>query len=102
MSDETGSVGRRTNLQRRRFMATTRETDQVPNALVNGRAEIEHLVTLVRELQEECIRMGSPWPKRRWSAIVIAKSNWTRHVRHPRWDIPTLEAISAGPVEMIE
>ena len=85
-------------------MATTKETDQVPNALANGSAEIERLVTLVRELQEECIRMRQTLAKTemerdRYRQAYLDQARAARAFED--LDIPTLKAISAGPVEMI-
>ena len=86
-------------------MATTKETDQVPNALANGSAEIKGLQTLVRELQEECIRMRQTLAKTeterdRYGQAYLEQARAVRAFED--LDIPTLKAISAGPVEMIE
>ena len=86
-------------------MATTKETDQVPNALTNGSAEIERLATLVRELQEERMRMRQTLAKTemerdRYRQAYLDQARAARAFED--LDIPTLEAISAGPVEVIE
>jgi predicted nuclease with TOPRIM domain len=86
-------------------MSTTKETQELPNALANGSAEIERLQTRVRELQEESTRMRQTLAKTemerdRYRQAYLDQARAARAFED--LDIPTLEAISAGPVEMIE
>ena len=75
-----------------------------PASLSNGHAEIERLNQLVRTLQDECERLRN--------ALEVAEAErklfrtaFYDNLRAAREfedvDIPSLERISAGPVEMI-
>ena len=69
----------------------------------NGSSDTERLESLVRELQEECSRL-----RQALAAAEKARDCYRQlfvDSLPPEWkdlDIPTLEARSAGPVEMIE
>jgi hypothetical protein len=86
-------------------MATVNETGQSPGHLANGSAEIERLETRVRDLQEECTRLRQELAKteierNRYHQAFLGQAGAAREFED--LDIPTLEAMSAGPVEMIE
>jgi hypothetical protein len=86
-------------------MTTVPGPSQTQGHQSNGSAESERLATLVRELQDECERLRQALAKveteRDWYRKAISEN--ARAAREfEDVDIPTLEAISAGPVEMIE
>lgn len=86
-------------------MATTNEASQAQVDSANDRTDTERLEATVRELQQECNRLRQ--------ALINAEKERTayRHLfleqaRAARefedLDIPTLEAMSAGPVEEMD
>jgi hypothetical protein len=86
-------------------MAITNETSQGPANLANGSAEIQRLETIIREQQEECNTLRQALAKseierNRYRQLFIDELRTAREFEN--LDIPTLEAMSAGPVEMIE
>jgi predicted nucleic acid-binding Zn-ribbon protein len=86
-------------------MATIHETGQTQTHQANGSAEIDRLTALVRELQDECTRLRqalaqSETERNRYLKSIYENARTAREFEDV--DIPTLKAMSAGPVEMIE
>ena len=71
----------------------------------NGNEEIERLRTLVNELQEEACQLRAALTKaeferEQYHHLFLAEASKLREFED--LDIPTLEAMSSRPVEMIE
>ncbi len=86
-------------------MATVHETGQTQTHQANGSPGTERLGALVRELQEECnrLRQALAQMEKERNAYLKAIYEDARAAREfEDVDIPSLDAMSAGPVEMIE
>jgi hypothetical protein len=84
-------------------MATTHETGHTHSEL-NG-AEADRLAIRVQELENECARLRralAQTEKERNSYLKAIYENARAAREFEDVDIPTLEAMSAGPVEMID
>jgi len=86
-------------------MAIVNQTDPHPTRTANGSSEIERLGSLVSDLQQENTRLRQSLLKVE-SERDRYREAFLDHARAARefedLDIPTLESMSAGPVEMIE
>jgi predicted RNase H-like nuclease (RuvC/YqgF family) len=86
-------------------MGTIHETGQSQTHQANGSAEIERLTALNRELQDECTRLCQALAqmeaeRNRYLKAIHENARMAREFEDV--DIPSLKAMSAGPVEMIE
>lgn len=86
-------------------MANASELGQPQTQGVNGNTEVERLATLVQQLQDECAKLRQALAKTEaerhlYRQAFYANARATREFQDV--DIPSLEAISAGPVEMME
>jgi predicted nucleic acid-binding Zn-ribbon protein len=86
-------------------MANTHEIGQTQSQGANGSAEIARLSTRVQELQDECEKLRQALAKLqaerdRYLKALYAGARATREFEDV--DIASLQAMTSGPVEMIE
>jgi hypothetical protein len=89
----------------RQVMAVVNESGPSLAPAANGNADVQHLEAVVRELQEECRRLREALGKadrerEAYKQLFLEEARNSREFEN--LDIPTLEAMSAGPVEMLE
>jgi hypothetical protein len=86
-------------------MANVREIGEAESKGSDGNAETARLATVVQELQAECAKLRQALAKTEaernlYLKAIYANARATREFEDV--DIASLEAMSAGPVEMIE
>jgi hypothetical protein len=83
-------------------MANSHELAQPRSEGLSEHAEVERLSNLVKSLQEECEKLRQALQKMEAERNQALCANARAAREFVNVDIPSLAAISGGPVEMIE
>jgi hypothetical protein len=86
-------------------MANANESDQAQSHEFDGQSKVERLENAVRRLQDECAKLRESLAKAEAERNLYLKAlyaNARATLEFKDVDIPDLEKISAGPVEMLE